>query len=91
MKKETENQFWKKHYGQLVGLTILKVDFEEDEFGGDPWPTLLVGKETKSGVVDVRTARWVTIQCDTEGNAAGFAAIEPIQVDNAKATTAAYA
>lgn len=85
------NKFWKQHYGQLVGLTILKVDFEEDEFGGDPWPTLLVGKESSPGKVDVRTARWVTIQCDTEGNAAGFAAIEPVQVDNPAAKTAAFA
>lgn len=84
------NKFWKQHYGQLVGLTILKVDFEEDEFGGDPWPTLLVGKETSPGKVDVRTARWVTIQCDTEGNAAGFAAIETVQVDNPAAKTAAF-
>jgi len=86
-----ENDFWKKHYGQLVGLTILKVELEEDEYEGEPWPVLLVGKETKPGVVDVRTARWVTIQCDPEGNAAGFAAIEPVAVDNAAAKTAAYA
>jgi hypothetical protein len=72
--------FWKKHYAQLVGLTILKVDLEEDEFGGDPWPTLLVGKELGNGRVDVRTAKWVTLQCDPEGNAAGFANIEPVEV-----------
>ena len=86
MTKKTENSFWKKHYSQLVGLTILKVDFEEDEFGGDPWPTLLVGKPVDGDPkrIDMRTARWVTIQCDTEGNAAGFANIEPVQVGSAR-------
>lgn len=58
-----------KYYGQLVGFTIIKVTFEEDEYGGNPWPVLHL-RHTNGDTLRI------TLSCDEEGNDAGFAFIE---------------
>jgi hypothetical protein len=62
-------EFWKKYYGQLVDFHITKVTFEEDEYGGDPWPVLHMSHPDGT---DLR----ITLSADQEGNGAGFAFIE---------------
>jgi len=70
--------YYAKHYAQLGGLTVIKVQLEPDEEGGDPWPVLLMGRDDGNGGVVDDTLMWVVIQRDPEGNGAGFAAIHKI-------------
>lgn len=59
------NGSFEKHYNPLIGWTITAYREEEDEWGGDPWPIFTLKKE---GFADLE----VTVQCDPEGNGAGF-------------------
>lgn len=57
-----------KYYSQLVGCTITDFHFEEDDFGGDPFPVFTIEG------VDMKFH--VSLSCDEEGNGGGFAFIE---------------
>jgi hypothetical protein len=61
--------FYAKYYGQLIDYVVTGVEFEQDEFGGDPFPVLTMMHP--SGDV-VR----VVVSSDEEGNGAGFLFIE---------------
>lgn len=58
----------RKYYGQLIGSKIVGFEFEEDEYGGDPFPVLYI---EQGGVLYV-----MVVQQDAEGNGAGFLALE---------------
>lgn len=61
----------KKHYEALKGKTIKEVKFTDMGDGGDPAPILVFTDGTEA-----------TVQCDPEGNGAGFLNIfEPIKCD----------
>lgn len=62
----------KNYYGELVGKTILAIHFEDDDLGGrDPFPIITFTDGTTAAV-----------QCDPEGNGAGFLCIEqPVKCD----------
>jgi hypothetical protein len=64
----TDNTFYNKYYGQLVGAKIVGFNLIEDDFGGDPFPefTLQLGRQKVK----------FTLSSDEEGNGAGFAFIE---------------
>lgn len=62
-------EFYQKYYGQLVGFTITKVTFDEDEYGDVPFPVLHVSHP------DGTNLRLI-LSSDEEGNSAGFAFIE---------------
>lgn len=61
--------FYEKYYGQLVGFTVTAVSFEEDEFGGDPFPVLHIQHHNGDKLKFI-------LSSDEEGNSAGFAFIE---------------
>lgn len=63
------NDFYKKYYEQLVGFHIHKVTFEDDGFGGDPFPILHI-RNTEGDDLQL------IVSCDEEGNGAGFLFIE---------------
>lgn len=65
----TEKIYYRRYYEQLVGFVISKVSFDEDEEFGDLFPVLhIVNKHGES--------LKLTLSCDEEGNAPGFAFIE---------------
>lgn len=65
-KYERELKRWRsEYYGALVGFTVTEIDFEDDEFGGDPFPVL---KLTNDDGVELS----VEVSRDEEGNGAGF-------------------
>jgi hypothetical protein len=74
----TDSTHYIKHYAQLGGLTVIRVQLEPDLDGGDPYPVLLMGRDDGNGGVVENTLVWVVIQCDPEGSGAGFAAIHKI-------------
>lgn len=55
-----------QYYSQLVGWKITAFREEEDPDGGDPWPIFTLQKK---GFADLE----MILQCDPEGNGAGFA------------------
>ena len=70
------NDYYKTHYGQLVGLTVINVQMATYE--GELFPTLLMARDDgKGGIVDGTHVR-VTLSRDPEGNGAGHAFIEPL-------------
>jgi hypothetical protein len=69
------NDYYRKHYGQLQGLTVISVRMEDDDEGGEPWPILIMGRDDgRGGIVEGSHVR-VTLSRDPEGNGAGFAFI----------------
>jgi hypothetical protein len=71
-------EYYRDHYGQLQGLTVLSVAFPEDE--GELWPSLLMARDNgKGGIVEGSHVR-VTLSRDPEGNGAGHAFIEPLEI-----------
>jgi hypothetical protein len=62
-------EFYTNYYSQLIDYVVTGVAFEEDEFGGVPFPVLTMMHP--SGDV-VR----VVVSSDEEGNGAGFLFIE---------------
>lgn len=61
--KGTERMDIKKYYANLVGWTVVGIDFEDTD--GDMIPTL---RMTKAGHEDL----YVDVYCDPEGNGSGF-------------------
>ena len=59
-----------KHYAQLIGSKIVGFEFEEDEYGGDPFPVLYIEQG------GLRYA--MVVQQDAEGNGAGFLSLEKV-------------
>ena len=64
-------EFYTKYYSQLIDFVITGVEFEEDEdeFGGAPFPVLLMMHPSGE------TVR-VVVSSDEEGNGAGFLFVE---------------
>jgi hypothetical protein len=74
------NGYYRKHYGQLQGLTVLSVQMQEDDEGGEPWPILIMGRDDgRGGIVEGSHVR-VTLSRDAEGNGAGHAFIDALGV-----------
>ena len=57
--------FYTKYYSQLIDFVVTGVEFEDDEFGGAPFPVLLMMHPSGD------TVR-VVVFSDEEGNGAGF-------------------
>ena len=71
-------EYYRKHYGQLQGLTVINVQMQED--GDDVWPHLLMGRDDgMGGIVEGSHVR-VTLSRDPEGNGAGHAFIEALGI-----------
>jgi hypothetical protein len=64
--------FYTKYYSQMIDFVVTGVEFEDDEFGGAPFPVLLMMHPSGD------TVR-VVVSSDEEGNGAGF-----LFVDEAK-------
>jgi hypothetical protein len=62
-------EFYTNYYKQLIDYVVTRVEFEDDEFGGAPFPVLTMMHP--SGDV-VR----VVVSSDEEGNGAGFLFVE---------------
>ena len=60
------------YYKQLIDFVVTGFEFEEDEFGGEPFPVLTMMHP--SGDV-VR----VVVSSDEEGNGAGFLFVEEVK------------
>jgi hypothetical protein len=71
------NDYYKNHYAQIVGLTVISVEFNEED--GEVFPTLLMGRETGDKTIDEKSLVWVALSRDAEGNGGGHAFIEPVR------------
>ena len=60
------------YYAQLVGFTVTGFEFEEDEFGGAPFPVYIMSHPDGA---EVR----VTVSRDSEGNGGGYLFMEEVQ------------
>ena len=61
--------FYTKYYSQLIDFVVTGLEFEDDEFGGAPFPVLLM---MHPDVTEVR----VVVSSDEEENSAGFLFVE---------------
>jgi hypothetical protein len=74
------NDYYRKHYSQLQGLTVINVQMQEDDEGGEPWPVLIMGRDDgRGGIVEGSHVR-VTLSRDPEGNGAGHAFIDALGI-----------
>lgn len=74
------SDYYRKHYGQLQGLTVINVQMVEDDEGGEPWPVFIMGRDDgKGGIVEGSHVQ-VMLSRDAEGNGAGFAFITSMGV-----------
>ena len=64
-------EFYTKYYSQLIDFVVTGVEFETDEFGGVPFPVLLMMHPSGE------TVR-VVVSSDEEGNGAGFLFVEEV-------------
>lgn len=72
------SDYYTKHYGQLVGLTVINVQvLEEDR---EEWPVLLMGRDNGKGGIEDGSHVRVTLSRDPEGNGAGHAFIDALGV-----------
>ena len=62
-------EFYTNYYKELIDFVVTGVEFEEDEFGGVPFPVLLMMHPSGE------TVR-VVVSSDEEGNGAGFLFVE---------------
>jgi hypothetical protein len=69
------NDYYRKHYGQLLGLTVLSVRMINDDEGGEPWPVFIMGRDDGRGGIVEGSHVQVSLSCDPEGNGAGHAFI----------------
>ena len=65
-------EFYTKYYSQLIDFVVTGVEFEEDEFGGVPFPVLLMMHPSGE------TVR-VVVSSDEEDNGAGFLFVEEVK------------
>lgn len=69
------SEYYRKHYGQLQGLTVINVQMVNDDDGDDVWPVFIMGRDDgKGGIVEGSHVQ-VMLSRDPEGNGAGFAFI----------------
>jgi hypothetical protein len=72
------NDYYRKHYGQLQGLTVISVQLQEED--REVWPILIMGRDDgRGGIVEGSHVR-VTLSRDPEGNGAGHAFIEALGI-----------
>jgi hypothetical protein len=72
------NDYYRKHYGQLQGLTVISVQLQEED--REVWPILIMGRDDgRGGIVEGSHVR-VTLSRDPEGNGAGYAFIEALGI-----------
>jgi hypothetical protein len=72
------NEYYRKHYGRLQGLTVLSVQILEED--REEWPVLIMGRDDgRGGIVEGSHVR-VTLSRDPEGNGAGYAFIEALGI-----------
>ena len=72
------NDYYRNHYGQLQGLTVISVQLQEED--REVWPVLIMGRDDgRGGIVEGSHVR-VTLSRDPEGNGAGHAFIEALGV-----------
>ena len=62
-------EFYTNYYNQLIDYVVTGVEFEEDEFGGVPFPVLNMMHPSGDSVR-------VIVSSDEEGNGAGFLFVE---------------
>ena len=62
-------EFYTNYYKELIDFVVTGVEFEEDEFGGAPFPVLLMMHPSGD------TVR-VVVSSDEAGNGAGFLFVE---------------
>jgi len=60
------------YYAQLIDFLVTGFEFEEDEFGGEPFPVLTMMHPSGD------TVR-VTVSSDEEGNSGGFLFVEEVK------------
>ena len=72
------NDYYRNHYGQLQGLTVISVQLQGED--REVWPVLLMGRDDgRGGIVEGSHVR-VTLSRDPEGNGAGHAFIDALGV-----------
>lgn len=72
------NDYYRNHYGQLQGLTVISVQLQEED--REVWPVLIMGRDDgRGGIVEGSHVR-VTLSRDPEGNGAGHAFIDALGV-----------
>lgn len=72
------SEYYRKHYGQLQGLTVINVQMVEK--GDDVWPVFIMGRDDgKGGILEGSHVR-VTLSRDPEGNGAGHAFIDALGI-----------
>ena len=66
----TPQERWMKgYYAELVGMTIVGVTITPDEFGGEPWLSIIAEKDNENGDIERFT---LAVSQDEEGNGPGF-------------------
>jgi hypothetical protein len=72
------NDYYRKHYGQLQGLTVISVQIQSEP--REVWPILIMGRDDgRGGIVEGSHVR-VTLSRDPEGNGAGHAFIDALGI-----------
>jgi hypothetical protein len=72
------NDYYREHYGRLQGLTVISVQFQDED--REEWPVLIMGRDDgRGGIVEGSHVR-VTLSRDPEGNGAGYAFIEALGI-----------
>ena len=68
-----EQDFWNKHYSSIVGGTVEEFILYKDDYD-EYWPMLII-KDSTGQILQV------DIDCDPEGNGAGFLRIAKLNID----------
>ena len=69
------SEYYRKHYGQLQGLTVINVQMVEDDEGDESWPVFIMGRDDGRGGIVEGSHVQVMLSRDPEGNGAGHAFI----------------
>lgn len=72
------NDYYRNHYGQLQGLTVISVQLQEED--REVWPVLIMGRDDGKGGIEDGSHVRVTLSRDPEGNGAGHAFIDALGI-----------
>ena len=72
------NDYYRKHYGRLLGLTVLSVQIMDED--REEWPVFIMGRDDGMGGIVEGSHVQVMLSRDPEGNGAGHAFIASLGI-----------